>query len=441
MLVGQIRPLVKDHKGDLSSPDNYRPIMVSSNFLKIFEYSILTPLNKCIKLDFRQLGFRNKISTTMATALLKETISNYVKKNSSVYCSFLDMSKAFDKINHFTLIDKLYKTNLPVCIIKTIFYMYKNQNVHVQFKNATSDSWKVGNGARQGSIISPLLFNLYINEIITLIASNTNQCKLGINVMNIIAYADDLTLLALTPKDLQILINKLYNMLKNLNLNVNCKKSACMIFKSKTDKKLWEPLFYLNNSVLTNVNTVKYLGVNISNNLTNKQDIIKADKAFLKKFHGIFRKFSFAAQDIKLFLFKSHSLDYFGADLWSNLKDSIGAFKHAAINYHKAIKMILKLPFRSSNHDACDIANSLTFEHFINSKIISFGFQILNSKSPCLYPHLAYLKHNSQFKSEIEFIAYKKYNISNVFENDLDAIKARISRVQNNEPRYIRPEL
>jgi hypothetical protein len=116
MLVGQIRPLVKDHKGDLSSPDNYRPIMVSSNFLKIFEYSILTPLNNCIKLDFRQLGFRNKTSTTMATALLKETISNYVKKNSSVYCSFLDMSKAFDKINHFTLIDKLYK-KIFLCVL------------------------------------------------------------------------------------------------------------------------------------------------------------------------------------------------------------------------------------------------------------------------------------------------------------------------------------
>jgi hypothetical protein len=258
--------------------------------------------------------------------------------------------------------------------------------------------------------------------------------------MNIIAYADDLTLLALTPKGLQTLITKLYEMLKNLNLNINTKKTVCMIFKSKSDKKARDPQFYLNNTILKNVENFKYLGAIISNNLSNKQDIVKCDKAFLKKFNGIYRKFSFATQDIKLYLFKSHCLDYFGSQLWSNQTGSIGAFKRASINYHKAIKMILKLSFRSSNHDACDVANSLTFKHLINTKTISFAFQLVHSGSPCLYPHMSYLKHNSLFISEIKCNAFKSYNIEDLFNNDLDAIKSRISFVQNREPRFIRAQ-
>jgi hypothetical protein len=440
MLEGEIRPLVKDHKGDLSSSDNYRPVMISSNIFKIYEYCILPSLTKNIELDFRQIGFQKNTSTNMVVVLLKETISKYVKSGSSIFSSFLDMSKAFDKINHFTLLDKLSKSNIPPGILKSMYYMYRNQNVHVRFKNVNSSSWTIGNGARQGSVISPLLFSLYINNVIKTIANYANQCKLGLNVMNILAYADDLTLIAATASDLQILINKLHKMLKELNLNVNTKKTVCMIFKAKSDRRRNNPNFSLNNDILKNVSEIKYLGVTISNDLTNKKDIVRCDKSFLAKFHSIIRKFSFADKESKLFLFKSHCLDYFGAQQWSNFNKSIGAFKHAAINYHKALKIIHRLSFRSSNHDVCEQSQTLTFKHLINLKLFTFAFQLMNSKSQCILPHIAYLKYNSMFVREVQFVARSVYNIENLFSNDIDAIKSRILFIQAREDRYRRDQ-
>ena len=74
MLKGEIRPLVKDRFGDLTSLDNYRPVMISSNFLKLFEYCLLPMLESSFKLNFRQFGFRRYTSTSIAVMTLREII-------------------------------------------------------------------------------------------------------------------------------------------------------------------------------------------------------------------------------------------------------------------------------------------------------------------------------------------------------------------------------
>ena len=100
MLRGVIRPIVKDHLGKADDYNNYRPIMISSNCLKIFEYCILGHLQHNLMPDHRQFGFRKHTSTVIAAAVLKETVNSYTTKGSKVYAAFIDMSKAFDKVNH-----------------------------------------------------------------------------------------------------------------------------------------------------------------------------------------------------------------------------------------------------------------------------------------------------------------------------------------------------
>jgi hypothetical protein len=140
------------------------------------------------------------------------------------------------------------------------------------------------------------------------------------------------------------------------------------------------------------------------------------------------------------FLFKTHCLSFYGAEMWHNKHASLGAFKSAGISFHKAIKRILKISYRESNHTACELIDCLVFKHFINSKIFSFAFQIVNSKSECIAPHKEYLLNCSELFRDVERIALTEYGIENVFENDLDAIRSRIKFLQDREDRYIREE-
>ena len=104
LIRGLITPTIKDRFGDLTSSNNYRPVMQSSVILKLFEYCLLKKISPYIELSDSQHGFRPNHSTTTACAVLKETVSNYHKPNSDVYACFIDISKAFDSVDHNILI-------------------------------------------------------------------------------------------------------------------------------------------------------------------------------------------------------------------------------------------------------------------------------------------------------------------------------------------------
>src|SRR5215469_10441436 len=158
MLKGLINPIIKDEKKDLSDINNYRPIMASSVFLRILESLILYRLQRYCNVNDRQHGFRTGHSTSSAIYVLKETISSYLNNKSSIYAAFIDLTKAFDKVNHNILFQKLLKLGIPNILLNIIVYIYENQSAFVRFNNKVSKSWKIRNGVRQGGVMSPVLF-------------------------------------------------------------------------------------------------------------------------------------------------------------------------------------------------------------------------------------------------------------------------------------------
>ena len=94
MLLGKIRPTVKNSAGNKTNSSNYRPVMNSSNILKMFEYLILPYLGKYLNLSHKQFAYRLSTGCLNAITLLKETVSHYNQRHSDVFCAMIDLSRA-----------------------------------------------------------------------------------------------------------------------------------------------------------------------------------------------------------------------------------------------------------------------------------------------------------------------------------------------------------
>ena len=339
------------------------------------------------------------------------------------------------KVQISKLISKLIDKNVNKYLTNTIMSMLSNTHVNVNFNNTKGATWKLNNGTRQGGILSPYLFSLYINEMLDDIADEGTGCSLNNYQTNILAYADDITLIAPTSSALQKLLNKLFYYISELGLKLNVNKSVYMVCKAKLYKhRNFENCVKLNGSPLQLVDHYKYLGIIISENNTNYLDIKRCCKSFLGQFYSMYRNFNNVHKDLLIFLFNSYCTSFYGIELWHSKTFCASEYHNQEVIYHKSIKKMLKVSFRESNHAVCLETALPIFRHFHNWRMISFYFNISRSKSPCVVPLKNYLLNNSNFSSNIREIFDSIYSIQNLLDNDLDAIKSRIVYVQNHEP-------
>ena len=433
MNYGMIMPLLKDKYKDNESLDNYRSITLSPLLLKVFEYCLQYKMLRYINLNDRQHGFRKKYSTLTACLALKETVLKYTGEGSNVYSCFIDLTKAFDKVNHFKLVNKLLKLGIPNYFVNILFYFYRHQSVVVKFKNSFSKEWSIKNGVRQGGVLSPLLFSIYIDDMLNKISESKVGCRLGIQVSNVIAYADDLVIMAPSASGLQLLIDLMENMIKELDLSIHSTKSKCMIFQCRNGNGI-KPSVYLDNTLLRVVYEYKYLGFLIDCNLSNDLDIIRSRNKFYNEFNCLLRKFGDTSVSVFFNLFQSYCLNIYGAELWFNNRKCYVPLKQFGIGYHKAVKKIMNIKYWESNHIACKAANLFVFKHLVNWVKIRFVYRIISN--PCVFieKNLYYMLHRSYIFKDVENIIRNEYGFCNLLQNDISAIKSRILYVQNTEP-------
>ena len=121
-----------------------------------------------------------------------------------MYTCFLDASKAFDRVNHFKLFTTLSKGNVPMYIIRIIIYWYTSQTMYVRWNNTMSTGFNVSNGVRQGGILSPYQFCIYVDELSKMLNNVHVGCFVGTMLVNHLMYADDLVLLSPSAAGLSI---------------------------------------------------------------------------------------------------------------------------------------------------------------------------------------------------------------------------------------------
>ena len=154
-----------------------------------------------------QFGFKSSHSTDMCLFLLKQTMAQYSRNGSPVFVAFLDASKAFDKVNHSVLFKKLVEAKVPRIFVHLFARWYSSQRSSVKWDSAYSKSFSTTNGVRQGSILSPFLFAIYMNELSLIFNKLNIGCFIGNWCLNNIMYADDICCLAPSFTGLQKLLD------------------------------------------------------------------------------------------------------------------------------------------------------------------------------------------------------------------------------------------
>ncbi len=174
-----------------------------------------------------QFGFKAHHSTDLCILALKEVVELYKRQNSTVIIGFIDASKAFDTVNHQKLFSKLRQRGIPNSILRILTYWYTNQSMQIKWGNCVSDSFRVSNGVRQGGLLSPALFNVYMNELSEELSDCRTGCMLGNTTDNHYMYADDLVVPPPSSAGFQQLLNIRSDYGIRYDVQYHTKKECC----------------------------------------------------------------------------------------------------------------------------------------------------------------------------------------------------------------------
>lgn len=270
--LGKVLPLLKQSNKP-HDIDNFRPVTVPTTFSKIFEYALLYRLTPFLKknetISKNQHGFVQDKSIISAIQSFHSEIIDLIDSGECPIGIFCDLSRAFDCVNHSMLLDKLYKygiRGLPYEWLSSYLSERKQYVTLTHYGNTISEVCSgivdVEHGVPQGSILGPVLFLLYVNDIGAYLPD-----------IHITSYADD-TSVIISPNPELNRETEVENALVKLNqwfnknyLHLNCSKTHIMQFHSK-QKKIENINVYLNNNRIDNANEVKFLGVLINDCLS-----------------------------------------------------------------------------------------------------------------------------------------------------------------------------
>mgnify|MGYP001553100430 CR=1 FL=1 len=291
--IARVTPIPKS--GDLSLVQNYRPISILPVLSKIFEkilynrvYSFLQENNI---LSENQFGFRKGYSTEMALSSFVEKITTSLDKGQHTIGVFLDLKKAFDTVNFNILLDKLFHIGIRGNSHALLKSYLVNRKQTVTISSSKSSFKEIICGVPQGSILGPLLFLIYINDL-------PNALQSSFPIM----YADD-TNIFYSGNNLRQIENSLNNDLQALSkwlslnkLSLNLTKTHTMLFTLNNNLKKYKPIIKINNVLIDNTTSTTFLGVIIDQNFTWSKHIthlankISKSIGILKKTAPVFNK-------------------------------------------------------------------------------------------------------------------------------------------------------
>ena len=379
LTTSTIIPIAKGTNLNKSDSAYYRAISLSSIICKIIDLIVINRYSDCLVTSPNQFGFKPKGSTAVCTSLVKETISYYTVKCNDVYGVFLDASKAFDRVHYSKLFCCLFERKLPAVFIRLLFSLYTSHVACVLWNGAYSSKFPIKNGVKQGGILSPVLFCIYIDGLLQRLASSHVGCYIGLNFLGALAYADDIVLLAPTPSAIRMLLKVCDEYAQEYSIIFNGKKSKCMFFPGLGNAGLTGcslPSLNVGGYDIEYVDSWTHLGHILSSDSCDKKDIEHRRIQTVKQINDVLCCFGKLDAIIKLKLLYSFCSSMYGSELWDMSCSAIASF---GVSWRRALKNVWKLPMNTHTSLLYALCGVRPFEVDLKLRACKFAFKCLNS--------------------------------------------------------------
>ena len=313
--------MLKSRLKDPASTNSYRAIAGSSLLLQLFDLCVLQLWGHLLASDSLQFGYKEGTGTVQCSWLVMEVANHYLRAGSQPIMTLLDCSKAFDMVKYNILFTKLLDRDLPAVVVRTLIVVYEKQYAWVRWGKAKSELFPMINGTRQGSVLSPALFSIYMDEILICLRELGVGCYVGGVFMGAIGYADDLVLLAPTRTGMEMMLKACEdfgmknNLLFSTDPDASKSKTKCMFMCGKKKTARPAPL-YLYGRELPFVAHATHLGNELSEDGSMDLDTKEKTASFITRSLEIREQFAFAHPMEVLRAVKVYSCDHYGSVLW-----------------------------------------------------------------------------------------------------------------------------
>ena len=422
--LGMIQPIYKN-KGDVQDPSNYRPISLLSCFSKVFtsilnnrltsfadEINLISPV---------QAGFRRNHSTLDNIFILNSFIELYFLHKKKLFCTFVDFSKAFDKVSRSGLWTKMLRSGINGKCFSVIKNMYQNVKSCVRKDGECSDFFNCSIGVRQGENLSPFLFSIFLNDLESFFDNHDVSSLQTIDdllaqhidefmKMFLLLYADDTLLFSETYDGMQKVLNVFNEYCKLWKLEVNQSKTKVVIF-SKRKFRPAAPLLFDGHD-LEYTDCYSYLGILFQYNCnfvhTKKKLVEQAQKALYAVYYKI-RNLNLPI-DLQLKIFDSlvAPILLYGSEIWGTGKNDNIEKVHLQF-----LKRILGVRISTPNFLVYGETGRYPLDINIKCRALCFWSRLMSTEK--LSSKIYRLLYNLYIRGQSQIMFVK--NIESIFDN------------------------
>jgi hypothetical protein len=317
--------------------------------------------------------------------VLKETLSYYIHNQTPVFCTFMDASKAFDRIHYGKLFKLLIERKLPLCIIRILMNLYTHNFLRVAWGSAITDYFSAVNGVKQGAVLSPVLFCVYLDNLLIALSKAGVGCFIGCKFVGALAYADDIVLTAPTATAMRKLLKVCDKYAQEYCISFNASKTKCMIVKPfrcrNLDIGFDQCGFQVSGKQIEFVQSFVHLGHLITSSLVDDDDIGRRRGQFVGQVNDTLCYFRNLSSFVHYNLFRSYCTSFYGCELW--LLDN-PHIEDICVAWRKGLRRTWNISPRAHTQILHQLCNCLPLHDEFCLRFLRFASRCLSHCSPLI---------------------------------------------------------